>query len=93
MNTGLLWFDDSPARSLSDKVLQAAQRYLEKFGDAPNTCHVHPSALSDGEKTVGDVRVSARRSVLPHHFWIGVETKRRSSPAGSVTTQMSFDLE
>ncbi|MCX7855170.1 MAG: hypothetical protein N2556_04200 [Anaerolineae bacterium] len=72
---GLLWFDDSPQRSLQEKVKQAARRYAEKFGRPPNVCYVHPSALNGA--TVVDIgghrlRVEARRSVLRDHFLIGV---------------------
>lgn len=76
--TGLLWFDDNPGRDLAEKINQAAQRYEQKFGAYPNVCYVHPSTLGDGKlKAVGDVHVSSRRSVLLHHFFVGVEKKER----------------
>ncbi|MBM4458917.1 MAG: hypothetical protein FJ011_14325 [Chloroflexi bacterium] len=39
MQSGLLWFDNSPGRGLADKVADAARRYREKFGAAPDTCY------------------------------------------------------
>jgi len=76
LKTGLLWFDDT-TRDLAEKVLTAAQRYRQKFGAPPNLCLVHPSTLSNGKvQKVGKVRVAPHRSVLPNHFWIGVEEKR-----------------
>jgi len=75
MKTGLLWFDDAPSRTLEDKVLRAAARYEQKYGRLPNLCFVHPKAF-DGNgkvKKVGEVEIRAGRSVLPDHFWIGVE--------------------
>ncbi len=80
MKEGLLWYDDSPGRDLAEKIGQAARRYKQKHGVSPNVCYVHPSALSDNGKvkTVGQVRVSSRRSVLLHHFWVGQEEKQRS---------------
>ncbi|MCS7282612.1 MAG: hypothetical protein NZ769_04580 [Anaerolineae bacterium] len=86
---GLLWFDDSPQRSLKEKVEQAARRYTEKFGRYPNVCYVHPSMLDgdggSGQALVlelGDVSrrgcplrltVRPRRTVLRHHLWVGEE--------------------
>ena len=75
MKTGLLWYDDDPARSLDEKVVLAARRYREKFGRDPDSCYVHPSALGGNGKgrKMGPVQVTARRSVLRHHFWLGRE--------------------
>lgn len=74
MKTGLLWYDDDPRRSLAQKVARAAARYRQKYGLVPNVCFVHPSALqSNGNTSAGPVSVTAKPSVLPHHFWIGVQ--------------------
>lgn len=74
MKTGLLWFDNDPALSLSDKLPKAVRRYARKFGQEPNVCYVHPSALADGNQvTVGGVRVLPLPTVLRNHFWLGVE--------------------
>lgn len=74
MKVGLLWFDDNPDRDLAEKVRRAAQRYRQKFGKPANVCYVHPSALGDNSRVekVGRVRVASKRSVLQHHFWVGV---------------------
>ncbi|MCP4544228.1 MAG: hypothetical protein GY832_44515 [Chloroflexi bacterium] len=78
MKRGLLWFDADPKRDLAEKIGRAVKKYKQKHGESPNVCYVHPSALSDNDKlkTVDGVRVSSRRSVLLHHFWIGREEKR-----------------
>ena len=74
METGLLWFDDDPRKELEDKVLRAAAHYERKYGRSPNLCFVHPGAFNgNGKKHVaGGVEIRAGRSVLPHHFWLGV---------------------
>ncbi len=82
MKKGLLYYDDNPGRDLAEKVGQAAARYRRKYGAAPDVCYVHPSALSDNKvKNVGGVRVASRSTVLVHHFWVGVEEKRRQVDA------------
>jgi len=70
---GLLWFDDNPTRAISDKVERAVQRYQQKFGHNPDVCYVHPAHLKEGELSLADgVKVLPAKSVLPHHFWLGV---------------------
>lgn len=80
MKTGLLWFDDDPRRQLEDKVLRAAAHYERKYGRAPDLCFVHPDAF-DGNgkranKKVNGIEIRPGRSVLPHHFWIGVAERK-----------------
>jgi hypothetical protein len=82
MKSGLLWYDNDPRRALEDKIGQAAQRYHEKHGHWPNTCFVHPQAMSDRteevlripcpvEKNRTVIQVMSASNVLLHHFWLG----------------------
>ena len=71
MREGLLWFDDDPRREMAEKVRQAAARYRQKFGIAPEVCYVNDRALDRAEVRIGDLRVMPASTVLPHHFWIG----------------------
>ncbi len=72
----LLWFDDNPIRSISDKIERAAQRYQQKYGHTPDVCYIHPG---EGEADpAGSIKVLPAKSVLPHHFWLGVEDKKVS---------------
>jgi hypothetical protein len=90
MKTGLLWFDDDPRKELEEKVLRAAAHYERKYGQAPNLCFVHPSAFNgngngkQGKKNdvvkAGEVEIRPGRSVLQHHFWLGMaEEKSQAS--------------
>jgi len=73
MRTGLLWYDDSDT-DLGAKVLDAAERYEEKFGDRPNRCYVHPDCLEEEKLQVNGIVVLPSKSVLPNHFWVGLGT-------------------
>jgi hypothetical protein len=90
LQIGMLWFDDSPQRSLVAKITLAAQHYHEKYGDVPNVCYVHPSCLGniavEGQNTEhepscmhykGDhpIQVLAARDILPNHLWLGVSER------------------
>jgi len=80
MQTGLLWFDSDPNRELAAKVEEAARRYREKFGRAPDTCYVNQMALN-GERLIrlkdGNValRLIPVGNILQHHFWVGIEDR------------------
>jgi hypothetical protein len=77
MDMGLLWYDDTANRPLADKVAEAARRYREKFGMAPNTCYVNQSALKEQPMTLNvapglTLEVLPASNVLPSHFYVGV---------------------
>lgn len=79
MNIGMLWFDNDPKAEMTIKIERAASYYRKKYGKAPNVCFIHPSMLhlessetSTSPVKAGGVEVRTSRSVLPNHFWIGV---------------------
>ena len=77
MKTGLLWFNDNPSTQLEEKITRAATHYQHKHGRPPDLCYVHPTALGDNKAhKIGDVEIRTGRSVLPHHFWLGLAEKQ-----------------
>jgi hypothetical protein len=78
MYSGLMWYDPDPKRAASAKIEQAAERYLEKFGTAPNACHVSP-----GEPVTHDrLRVVPNRWIRPGYFWLGYDEELPPAPHG-----------
>jgi len=75
MDIGMLWFDNDPKSELSNKVVEAANYYLSKYGEKPNLCFVHPSMIQGSSVDAGQIVVESNNTVLPHHFWIGVQQK------------------
>ncbi len=69
MREGLLWYDADPRRPTSQKIEDAARRYQERFGRAPNCCHLHP------DERVGptSLQVVPNPRILLHHYWVGVD--------------------
>jgi len=95
MNVGMLWFDNDQRIALEKKVERAVEYYQEKYGQVPTLCIVHPSMLttimaiqnkgisatSPPEKYfAAGVEVRTNRSILPNHFWIGVNGVAESNP-------------
>jgi hypothetical protein len=85
MNIGMLWFDNNPKSDLSAKIDRAAKYYLDKYGKSPTTCYVHPDMLkaetqgaNENPLKSGPVVVKTSASVLPHHFWIGVNGQAKN---------------
>ena len=79
MNIGMLWFDNDTKTELPTKIERAANYYRDKYGKKPNVCFVHPSMLKADATTTnnrtiipGEIEVRTTKSVLPNHFWIGI---------------------
>ena len=72
MDIGMLWFDNDKNTSLADKIKAAAGYYQNKHGKVANLCFVHPSMLNEPPSQSLGIEVRATRSVLPNHFWLGV---------------------
>jgi len=86
MNIGMLWFDNDPKAGLEVKIERAVSYYRTKYGKTPTLCFVHPSMMPagvdgnaeavqpNGNESIrsAGVEVRSTRSVLPNHFWIGV---------------------
>lgn len=82
MAIGMLWFDNSPGDDLPIKVKRAADYYRGKYGRMPTVCFVHPTMVSGAEpgeatqvnEIMSDgIRIKKNRSIMPNHFWMGVE--------------------
>jgi hypothetical protein len=79
MNIGMLWFDNDPKAEIDTKIKRAADYYHNKYGVIPNLCFIHPSMVNNGsfqtqdeKMSSGNIEVRTSRTVLPNHFWIGV---------------------
>lgn len=72
MNIGMLWFDNDKKAETPAKIDKAAAFYLAKYGKAPTVVFVNPTQPDATHPTIG---VRKSRSVMPNHFWVGVETE------------------
>jgi hypothetical protein len=83
MNVGMLWFDNDPKTELALKIERAVGYYRQKYGRSPTLCFVHPSMIAktaapapeaeaEAPLKAAGVEVRSSRSVLPNHFWLGV---------------------
>lgn len=87
MDVGMLWFDNEETADLTAKVKRAADYYQEKYGQSPDLCFVHPHTLSEnGGKAkpkkvtpgkAAQIEVRPSDSLLPNHFWLGVNQDNR----------------
>jgi hypothetical protein len=92
MDIGMLWFDNDNNADLSAKIKRARTYYRKKYGKNPDLCFVHPcmlpgkviqnrdsSSSSNGNgkayKTEG-VELRPTNSMLPNHFWLGINQKK-----------------
>jgi hypothetical protein len=77
MNIGMLWFDNDNKADLATKIQRAASYYHTKYGKAPNLCLVNPKTLGMDSWKGNGIEVKATRSVLPNHFWLGVNNQAK----------------
>ncbi len=61
------WFDDEKKKSPAEKIEEAVERYVARFGEAPNICLVNANDLA----TFDGVEVKVAEYVRPNHFWVG----------------------
>ena len=61
------WFDDTPKKSVVEKIEEAAERYITRFGQEPNVCLVNVANVAEFEK----ITIKAVDFVRPNHFWVG----------------------
>jgi len=84
MEIGMLWYDDDTKRKLDDKVARAVEYYRTKYGMPPTVCFVNPNVLAaeGAPEVAAGVRLRPARTVLMHHFWIGLD--EAAQPLSSV---------
>jgi len=72
MKEGLLWLDADPKRSLRDKIIDAADRYRQRFGEVPDRCYCNAGQL-ERPLQLGRLQALPAHNVQPYCFWVGVE--------------------
>ena len=74
MDIGMLWFDSDSNQDVSVRIKQASTYYTSKYGREPNLCYLHPSTGGTGIPTnIDGLKVVTSKTVLPDHFWLGIE--------------------
>lgn len=71
MKSGLLWYDASQ-NTIDVKIQQAAKRYQEKFGAAPNLAFVNPKDIKDPAVRVLNITIKTKETIMPNHVWLGI---------------------
>jgi hypothetical protein len=87
MDIGMLWFDNDQKTDFQAKVNRAAHYYRNKYGKKPDLCFVHPCMFPSSPKQVDDdpvlktkgVEVRVSNTMLPNHFWIGINRQESTS--------------
>lgn len=72
MNYGMLWLDDDKERPLVEKVQRAVAYYCDKYAQVPTVCLVNEQMVA-AETAVAGLKVKGSQTILPHHFWLGVD--------------------
>ena len=73
----LAWFDADRKKPVTEKVAEARERYLAKFGAEPAVCLVNPADAVPG--TPVELRPTAY--ISRNCFWIGVDEREAPQPS------------
>ncbi|NIM95138.1 MAG: hypothetical protein GTO18_15690 [Anaerolineales bacterium] len=74
MNVGMLWYDGDAKKTMDVRIERASEYYQDKYGRVPNLCYIHPRmAGEDLPSEINGLKVLTSNTVLPDHFWLGVE--------------------
>ena len=78
----LAWFDADRKKSVSEKIAEARERYIAKFGSEPAVCLVNPTdATAESAVELRPVTYIGRNC-----FWIGVEDGEDREPVPGTAT-------
>src|SRR5947209_6259982 len=72
----LAWFDADRKKPVAEKIEEARERYVEKFGAEPVVCLVNPADVVEGSA----VELRPATYIGRNCFWIGVD-ERAEEPA------------
>lgn len=75
----MLWFSDEKKKTFTNKILEAAEFYRNKYKVDPTICYVNPDdlALHEGKQArIGGLLVKPMKVIVKDHFWLGVETDK-----------------
>jgi hypothetical protein len=61
------WYDDTRKKDPREKIEEAVERYIAKFGSHPDLCLVNAADLTQYD----GVEVKAVDYIRPNHFWVG----------------------
>lgn len=78
----LVWYDNDRKRPLAAKVQAAAERYVERFGTAPQLVLINPTQAG-AEDEIAGIPVRTTPLVLPNHLYIGAAEADESFPGDS----------
>ena len=70
MKQGMLWYDNLTSRNLNERIEQAVNYFIQKYGEKPEQCFVHPEMIVHANDQVLLVKVVADEKVLHNHIWL-----------------------
>lgn len=73
------WYDDTAKKSIAEKIEEAVERFVVKFGEQPTVCLVN----ADNVVEVEGLEIKPMPYVRPNHFWIGREEAPAETPAAA----------
>jgi hypothetical protein len=83
MKIGMMWFDNDPKISLTEKIARAIDYYQKKYNMLATHIWVNPGTLGGNIVNIPTITLVTSQSILPNHFWIGTEDTNNGYTATS----------
>jgi hypothetical protein len=61
------WFDDTRKKDPHEKIEEAVERYVAKFGTNPDICLLNAADITNYD----GLEIKVVEYVRPNHFWVG----------------------
>jgi len=71
------WYDDTRKKDPREKIEEAVERYVAKFGTQPDLCLVNAADLTQFD----GLEVKVTSYIRPNHFWVGQSDSQVDSMA------------
>lgn len=72
MDIGLLWYDNDPKLTLSQRLSRAAEYCENKYNIIVDHCELNP-VMETKEQLPSGITVLYKQYILPNYFWVGKE--------------------
>lgn len=70
MNKGMLWYDNNTKLNIENRVLEAVEFFMDKYGYKPHCAFVNPTMAEKPIKIKNNIKIVPNEKILKNHIWL-----------------------